>query len=376
MKQVQSFGIPQSIRLLSLLFFLVFCPYAADAQSSPETTPTADVVQPRIERARALVAAHQLETAATELESVRASTKDASIRTITSVMLMNIYLEAGNYGRAEALLDESFKSRGDQSGGEYFALAGQAINGARLHLARYRALGINTSAANLPAEAVTDLDRLRSFLERMIVHAKDIAKERRAYDSLSLVEDVLGIRLSLSKDGEEQAKWQGEYSSAREQLASHSQIASRNGITALPAKAPAIKAESPYSTRRPSEERPANTPEEAKPTTPTATSGPSTPADTSTGDKIADFGLLNFKASKRVVPRYPPLAKQTGTAGLVRVHVIVDQTGKVIQVSKTEGPVLLRQVAEDAARGWYFEGIAGPGQAVRFTGYIDFNFTL
>jgi TonB family protein len=70
------------------------------------------------------------------------------------------------------------------------------------------------------------------------------------------------------------------------------------------------------------------------------------------------------------------MAKKAGTVGLVRVHVVVDESGKVIEVSSSEGPMLLRQVAEEAARQWYFEGIAGPGQQVRFTGYIDFNFTL
>ena len=76
------------------------------------------------------------------------------------------------------------------------------------------------------------------------------------------------------------------------------------------------------------------------------------------------------------MPRYPPTARKAGAVGLVRVHVVVDENGKVIEVSGSEGPILLRQVAEDAARQWYFEGIAGPGQQVRFTGYIDFNFTL
>ncbi len=76
------------------------------------------------------------------------------------------------------------------------------------------------------------------------------------------------------------------------------------------------------------------------------------------------------------MPRYPPLAKRAGAAGLVRVHVVVDENGRVIEVSSSEGPPLLRQVAEDAARQWFFEGIAGPGHQVRFTGYIEFNFTL
>jgi len=70
------------------------------------------------------------------------------------------------------------------------------------------------------------------------------------------------------------------------------------------------------------------------------------------------------------------MARKAGAAGLVRVHVVVDENGKVVEVSGSEGPTLLRQVAEDAARQWYFEGIAGPGQQGRFTGYVDFNLTL
>src|SRR6185436_7811219 len=122
-------------------------------------------------------------------------------------------------GRAEALLEENFRSRTVQNGDSirtYFALAGQAVNGARTHLSRYRSFGINTLDANLPVEAVTDLDRLRSFLERMVAQTKEVASERKAYDSLSLLEDVPGIRLQLARDGEDQAKWSAEYVSARE----------------------------------------------------------------------------------------------------------------------------------------------------------------
>ena len=71
--------------------------------------------------------------------------------------------------RAEALLEENFQARAaqkDESLGTYFALAGQAINGARAHLGRYRSFGISTTDASLPPEAVSDLNRLRSLLER------------------------------------------------------------------------------------------------------------------------------------------------------------------------------------------------------------------
>jgi TonB family protein len=398
-----------SVRVLLPLSFVLFFPVALQAQSSldpvqnapalADSTASAEAAtQTRIQRARALIAAHKLETAASELEAVRAATQDSAIRDITSVMLMSIYLEAGNYGRAEALLEENFRSHSVENGDSvrtYFALAGQAVNGARTHLARYRSFGINTSDSNLPAEAVTDLDRLRSFLERMIAQAKEISNERKAYDSLSLLEDVLGIRLSLAKDAEDQAKWSSEYATARELLASSpTQIASL-GISGLPpakGKANKTPSSSPYSTRRVSDgtdkkgseksgnaAHPVSSSDSQKSQSFPSESTPNGVEPSSRTPKdhaLADFGLLNAKASKRVLPRYPPMARKAGAAGLVRVHVVVDENGKVVEVSGSEGPILLRQVAEDAARQWYFEGIAGPGQQVRFTGYIDFNFTL
>ena len=394
--------------LLPIAFVLLFS-VGLQAQSSLDPVQNAPAssdsiaaaeaaTQTRIQRARALIAAHHLETAASELESVRATTQDSAIRNVTSVMLMSIYLEAGNYGRAEALLEESFRSRAVENGDSvrtYFALAGQAVNGARTHLARYRSFGINTTDSNLPAEAVNDLGRLRSFLERMIAQAKEISNERKAYDSLSLLEDVLGIRLSLARDVEDQSRWSSEYATARELLASSpTQIASLGGISALPpakVKSNKTPSSSPYSTRRASDiaDKKAsekivdaahpvssNDSQKSQSSPPgSATTGVEPSSPTPNGQTLTDFGLLNARASRRVLPRYPPMAKKAGAVGLVRVHVVVDENGKVIEVSGSEGPMLLRQVAEDAARQWYFEGIAGPGQQVRFTGYIDFNFT-
>src|SRR6185369_16351726 len=96
---------------------------------------------------------------------------------------------------------------------------------------RYRSFGISTGSANLPPEAQADLNRLRSLLERMIAQAKEISSSRQAYDSLSLLEDVLGLRLSLATNSEDLAKWETEYASAREALASsQTQIASLGGI--------------------------------------------------------------------------------------------------------------------------------------------------
>jgi TonB family protein len=379
---------PVSAVVLLLAFLMFFSvPLRAQSPTDPPEPPadpakSAEALQTRIARARALIAAHRLGTAAGELESVRAATQDYAVRNITSIMLMSVYLEDGNYGRAEALLEEIYQGRSaqkDGSLGTYFALAGQAVNGARTHLARYRAFGISTSDANLPAEAASDLNRMRSLLERMIAQAKEISSGRKDYDSLSLLEDVLGIRLSLARDSEDQAKWNTEYASAREALASsQTQIASLGGIPPLrPGQSPVKKVSpsSPYSTKKTSE-----TPLDIKALENkdpadqqgAANSSPNTTEQTAS----VEAGSLNARATKKVVPRYPAIAKQTGTAGLVRVHVIVDETGKVIAVSRSEGPMLLISAAEEAARQWSFEGISSGDRPVRLSGYIDFTFSL
>jgi hypothetical protein len=368
------------IRVFILLACLFSLSIGVQSQQA-EPANFFDVVQTRIQRARALIAAHQLETAASELESVRASTQDFSVQNIASVMLMNIYLESGNYGRAEALLEEGFRARAVRNGDSartYFALAGQAVNGARLHIARYRSVGISTTDTNLPAEAVTDLDRLRSFLERMVAQAKEITNERRAYDSLSLLEDVLGIRLALAKDAEDQTRWRTEHTSARQLLTSSTQLVSLNGISALPPSKASKKDPSslPYATRRVEESKSSETADAAggQP----GTSGKADEGNTSPSEEPAvnEAGPLNARATRKVVPVYPDLAKQAGASGLVRVHVIVDETGKVIEVSRTEGHVLLRGVAEDAARQWFFDTNVADNRPSRLSGYIDFNFTL
>ena len=88
------------------------------------------------------------------------------------------------------------------------------------------------------------------------------------------------------------------------------------------------------------------------------------------GERFCFTGLLRANADGS-----GETGVQTGTAGLVRVHVIVEG-GKVIAVSRSEGPTLLRQAAEDAARQWIFQSVSIEGRPTRLSGYIDFNFSL
>ena len=355
---------------------------------------SAESLQTRIGRARALIAAHHLDTAASELESVRAATVDSAVRNITSIMLMSVYLEEGNYGRAEALLEENYQNRSaqkDESLGTYFALAGQAVNGARLHLARYRSFGINITDANLPAEAVSDLNRLRSLLERMIVQAKEISSGRQGLRLLVIAggrprEFACHSRktVKIKPSGKPSTRTRGRYWLLRKHRLPRSVVFRRCGLVSLrraislhprhipPSESLRSQLRSRFQTKPTyailakrqaqlhlADDEPKTQSSVAKPVEPDAD----------------DAGSLNAFATRKVVPRYPPMAKQSGTAGLVRVHVIVEN-GKVIAVSRSEGPMLLRSAAEEAARQWSFQVVSIEGRPTRLSGYIDFTFTL
>ena len=325
----------------------------------------------RIERARALAAVHQLQAAAVELENIRASVNDVTLRTATTLMLLGIYLEEGNYGRSQALLEEAFQTRAaqkDESLRNYFAAAGQTINGIRSHLARYRSYGLNPTDGGLPVEANTDLERVRALLERVIAQATEISKEAgRSYDALALLEDVLGVRLSLARNEDDRAKWQTEYLAAREKMASSQiQVASLGRSPALEA-ATSRMIPNPFATKPPasnSDAAPAPTP---APVIPTSSPAPE--------PQLISTGSLSGRETKRVTPVYPSAAKTRGVFGTVRVFAIVDENGK-IWVTNSEGPTLLRQAAEEAAKAWTFPPSFVNSKPVRLAGYLDFEFRL
>jgi TonB family protein len=364
------FSLANKVLSLSILILLAtFMP--VQGQSSPEPGKMAET-QARIERARALAAAHQLTAATAELESLRTLAQDDSIRTVASVMLMSICLEEGNYARAESLLEETFKAREvrkDASIRIYFALAGQAVNGARSHLTRYRNFGINVTDSGLPEEALRDLDRLRSLLERMSFQAREISKSQpKNYESLALLEDILGIRLSLARDEEDRSKWETERASVRQGLIfTQSQVASLGAV-------PSVTAVLDSSTQPNRQTSPAPAPPA------TSVSEPSKPAEagnSKTPDKdTISTGSLNTRATRRVMPVYPPIAKNAAAEGIVRVYVTIDEQGNVSEIDRSEGPSLLRGAAEDAARRWKFSPTAIAGKPVRISGFIEFNFTL
>ncbi len=353
------------------VLILITAVFALGQSTGSSEDASGNPVLTRIERARALAAVHQLQAAAAELENVRASANDVTLRNVTTLMLLGIYLEEGNYGRSQALLEEAYTARAaqkDESIRSYFATAGQTVNGIRAHLLRYRSYGFNPSDSNLPTEANLDLDRVRALLERLIAQAKEISTEQgRSYDALALQEDVLGIRLSLARNEDDRAKWQTEYSAAREKMASSQiQVASLGRSPALDAVTNRIP--NPFATKPaiPAANSDA-APVAVPPATAVATPGPE--------PQLISTGSLSGRETKRITPSYPPQAKTHNVTGTVRVFAIIDENGK-IWVTNSEGPTLLRKAAEDAARGWTFPPSLVNNKPVRFAGYIDFDFKL
>jgi TonB family protein len=415
--------IPVSGLLLLLILAGTCASVCAQSATTPEPTP--DPAETRIAHARALAAAHRLASAAAELDSIRTAATDESLRDVARIMLMNVYLEEGDYVHADALLTDTFKTRSpaqESSVQSYFALAGQTINGARHHLERYREFGINLADKGLPPEAQSDLERLRKLLELIASQATEISLEPgKSTDAIALLEDVASVRATVARDDDDRLHWQQEFASARQKLAaSETRIASISpGISGrqvsnnIPATAtrtnnagPASSSSSPNAKRSSAASRPivhvndsgnnasGSSSRSSAPSSSPASSSPAPqPPDAASekkkksgeatganaaaaGGQLVDVGSLIEKATQKVNPLYPATAKNVRVTGVVTVYLVINENGAVETVQRTSGPQMLRQAAVDAAKRWKFQPTMVDGQPVRVAGYISFNFTL
>jgi TonB family protein len=332
---------------------------------------------------------------------------------------MNVYLEEGDYVRADALLTDTFKTRSpaqESSVQSYFALAGQTINGARHHLERYREFGINIADKGLPPEAQTDLERLRALLELIAAQATEISRETaKSTDATALLEEVAGVRAAVARDDEDRLHWQQEFASARQKLAaSETRIASispgmpgRQVSNTIPAAAtrtsnggPAPSSSTSNAKRSNNASKPASPSNDsgnkasnsssstATPSAPPApaaqpgsssekkTNGDAAAGSSTASGQLVEVGSLIDKATQRFNPLYPTTARNVRVTGLVTVYLVVDENGAVAAVQRISGPQMLRQAAVDAARRWKFQPTVIDGQPARVAGYISFNFTL
>jgi len=87
-------------------------------------------------------------------------------------------------------------------------------------------------------------------------------------------------------------------------------------------------------------------------------------------------GVLNGTALSLPQPIYPEAAKRMRTAGIVTVEVVLDETGKVVSATATNGPSILRDAAIQAALKAKFSPTKLSGQPVKVSGVINYKFAL
>jgi protein TonB len=404
--------------------------------TSVEKQPTsADVMRERISKAKAFIAVRNYNAAIYELENIRRETSDQSVNAVTNVLLMNTYLEQGDYKRAQDFLNEfykSYKSNSARGNLYYAAVAAQIIKGARNQVERYRSLGLSVSDRNLPLEAVNDIERMRETLELVITQAKDLGTDKtKASAAMALIEEATNSRSMIARDEYDARRWKDALGDSREDIAS-SQSVVINAVdgVAVPTPTPALTntvaantssisnpptsvnnstqqpvfkpvaddaaslAQSPVpSNPRPNvqqqQQPPVQQPQQQavkepertrvidnKPTVQVPIQGPSPATDASGAGSALDVGSLIVYATKQQAPTYPPAARSMRTTGVVKVEVTVNETGEVAEVQKASGPMLLQAAAKDAIRKWKFKPFTRDGQPVKATGFVNFNFSL
>lgn len=194
------------------------------AQTVPIKAPTsAEIMRDRISKAKAFIAVRNYNAAIYELENIRRETSDASVQAVTTVLLMNSYLEQGDYKRAQDFLTEAYnvqKSGRAGSADIYNAIAGQVVKGARTKVERYKSLGLMVGDRNLPLEAVNDVERMRETVELVITQAKENGKDRaKATTAMALLEEATTSRSALARDDYDARRWKDEVADSREQIA-------------------------------------------------------------------------------------------------------------------------------------------------------------
>ena len=90
--------------------------------------------------------------------------------------------------------------------------------------------------------------------------------------------------------------------------------------------------------------------------------------------KPVEMGLLNSKAVELPKPQYTEEAKRIRASGRVTVKVVVDENGKVVSAMAVDGPLPLRQSAEDAARKAVFKPAVQDGITVKVSGVLTYDF--
>jgi protein TonB len=87
-------------------------------------------------------------------------------------------------------------------------------------------------------------------------------------------------------------------------------------------------------------------------------------------------GVQEAKLVRKVIPIYPPLARQARVSGTVELIGIIAKDGTIQQLQVVSGHPLLVKAALDAVRQWIYHPTLLNGQAVEVIAPISVHFTL
>jgi protein TonB len=86
--------------------------------------------------------------------------------------------------------------------------------------------------------------------------------------------------------------------------------------------------------------------------------------------------VLEAKIIHRVIPIYPPLAKQTRTQGVVKLMAVIGKDGTVQNLQVVSGHPLLVKAAVDAVQQWLYRPTLLNGDPVEVSAPIEVRFVL
>lgn len=392
--------------------------------TTPVTQPaptSGDIMRERISKAKAFIAVRNYNAAIYELENIRKESGDTAVLGVVNVLLMNSFLEQGDYKRAQDLLNGFYntqKTSKPNAAASYSTVAAQVIKGARSRAERYRALGLSVSDRTLPLEALNDLEKMRETLELVITQSKEIGKApARSADAMALLEEAINSRTMLARDDYDARHWKDEVADTREEMTSSrttvlSAVATENpqpstlnpaanvAANTKPVENPPLVMQPVSDTKVPAtREREVKEPDTTVAKNDQPVYVPSAPptiketkeekrpvvetpknevpvTDAPRPGTTIDVGSLVAYATKQTPPVYPPQARTMRTTGMVTVQLTVNEAGDVDQVQKTSGPPMLQNAAKDAIKKWKFKPFVRDGQPVKAMGFVNFNFSM
>jgi protein TonB len=206
---------PLNVKRFCTLVLLIF---AVSVLTFAQTS--GDVMRERVAKAKAFIAIRNYNAAIYELENIRRETSDSTVNGVINVLLVNSFLEQGDYKRAQDFLTELSKSKKQGAAANYFAAAGQVVKGTRNQIERYRAFGLSITDRDLPKDAVSDVDKMRQTLEIVVEQTKVLSKDKtQTSNAMALMEEATNARSSLARDDFDANRWKNETADAREDLA-------------------------------------------------------------------------------------------------------------------------------------------------------------